>query len=94
MTYYTLTTKKTVKENEPLTGKFYGLEWVDGETIEPLTNKQAFRIARIRGCQVIEFTKSKEYERRNVMAPVIETKKKTKSFVDKLKSAAKEKGVI
>lgn len=60
--FYVLTTSKKV-DGEPLNGKFYRLLWKDGETVTPQSYRDAIRVARIYGCQLVNWTESKEYKR-------------------------------
>lgn len=60
--FFVLTTTKTLDDGLPLTGKFYGFEWEHGETSEPLSYRDAMRVARNRGLQTLPWTESKAYK--------------------------------
>lgn len=86
-----LKTNKTVK-GEPLNGKFYGEVWEDGETVDPMSYRDAMRIARLRGLQSIDWEDSKAYKRLMEGTPaepvkVEEAVEVTTSIFDKLRKA-------
>lgn len=60
---YALTSNKVIKDGQPLNGKFYRCEWKDGETCQPLSYRDATRLARIHGLNMIEWEESKAFAR-------------------------------
>jgi len=83
---FVLTTPKTVN-GEPLNGMYYRFEWVDGETIAPISKKDANKVARIRGVGIVPWEESKAYKRL-VTQEVKEVQESTSGIFEALKKTA------
>ncbi len=99
---YVLSSSKTYN-GEPLTGKFYGYIWKDGETVDPISYREAMRVARLRGCDLVKWEESKAFKAENSAvsaraeeaskeAPASVFGKLSKRAAAKAKKAKKEEG--